>query len=184
MAQNVNDMNETEADEATQGGNIMERDAFLEVLGNVTNRKSKIAKLTGDVSALLNKAENNHNMDKKAFAVVQWARRQEPTRVAAFLRHFDVYRDYADLDAMGGDLFEGVTAGPAKAAGKANGKGAPKEAAPAKLPKAARKPKAGPKPGKAGGRKKKAPEGEPVSAAEAVAQAWGLNDQTETHGAA
>lgn len=181
MARNVN---ETEADEATQGGNIMERDAFLDVLANVSTAKGKIAKLTGNVSALLNKVENDHNMDKKAFAVVQWARRQEPTRVNAFLRHFDAYREYADLDQMAGsDMFAGATRGPEKAASASNGNGGPKEAAPAKPPKGARKPKGGPKPGKAGS-KKKAPEPETVSAAEATAQGWGLSNETETHGAA
>ncbi len=184
MARNVN---ETEADEATQGGNIMERDAFLDVLATVSTQKGKIAKLTGNVSALLNKAENDHNMDKKAFAVIQWARRQEPTRVNAFLRHFDAYRKYADLDAMAGaDMFVGSTkGGPEKATRKGNGLGLGIEAAPAKQPKGARKPKDAPKTGKRRGRPpKNAPPSEPVSVAEAAAKAWGLSDATETHGAA
>lgn len=181
MARNVN---ETEADEATQGGNIMERDDFLDVLAKLRARKAKIAKETGEVSALLNRAENDKNLDKKAMAIMHWARNQEPSRLNTFLQHFDAYRQHADLDAMAGsDMFDGATAGPAKAAGKASGNGATKVAAPAKPPKAARKPKAGPKPGKAGGRKKKG-EGESVSAAEAAASIWGLNKETETAGAA
>lgn len=180
MARNVN---EIEADEATQGGNIMERDAFLDVLASVSSMKGKISKLTGNVSALLNKAENDHNMDKKAFSIVQWARRQEPTRVNAFLRHFDAYREYADLDAMAGaDMFEGATNGAGKATGSIDFRKGERQSAPAKPPKGARKPKAGPKPGKAGRKPKNAPE--PVSAAEAAAQAWGLGAETETHGAA
>lgn len=187
MARNVNDMNETEADEATQGGNIMERDAFLDVLSTVSAAKGKISKLTGNVSALLNKAENDHNMDKKAFSIVQWARRQEPTRVNAFLRHFDAYRGYADLDAMAGsDLFEGATQAPEKATGSMDFRKGQREPKAAKPPKAAKKAKKVSKTGKPLGRspKPKTAEPEPVSAAEAAGTAWGLNDQSETAGAA
>lgn len=107
MARNVN---ETEADEEGQGGNIMERDTFLGILADVSKDKGKVSKLTGDISAKLTRAENQYNLDKKAFSIIQWAKRQEPARLNTFLHHFDAYREYAELDATAGqDMFEGAT---------------------------------------------------------------------------
>ena len=165
MARNIN---EVEADEAEQGA-LPERDALLDVLKDVNSLKGKGKKLLGDISARLTKAESQHNLDKRAFAVASGCTRMEPTRLHSFLRHFDAYREMIGLDEMAGaDMFEGET----------------KTAAPKKAPKAAKAPK-GPKPGKGKrGRPKKPPAGESVSAADAAAQAWGLSDQTETAGAA
>lgn len=186
MARNVN---EIEADEAEQEGHIMERDAFLDVLGDVNSLKAKSKKISGDTSARLTKAETQYNLDKKAFAVVASCRRMEPTRLNAFLRHFDAYRDYAELDTMAGqDMFEGAPGGAGKTAGAENGEGATETA-----PKAAKsrgRPKGsknGPK-GK-GGRKKKVvpldqPEGDTnLSFGDAVRQpGMALNEASETAG--
>jgi hypothetical protein len=137
MARNVN---ETEADEATQGA-IIEQDNFLAVLHDVNSLKAKGKKILGDTSARLTKAETQYNLDKRAFSVIASCTRMESTRLNAFLRNFDAYREYAGLDDMAGaDMFEKPT--PRKA--KANG---PAAAAPSKKPR-------GRRPGK-GNRKKK-----------------------------
>ena len=186
MARNVNDMNETEANEREQQGGMPDRDEFLDVLGDVSKVKGKIAKMTGDVSARLTRAENDRNLDKKAFAVIHWATRQEPSRVGAFLRHFDAYRGYADLDNMAGsDLFEGATKAPEKTTGSVDFRKGQRKPKAAKPPKAAKKAKETPPSGKRRGRPPKAKgDPEPVSAAEAAAQAWGLEPGSETAGAA
>lgn len=182
MARNVN---EIEADEdGQQGGGMPDRDEFMDVLGIISGMKGKVSKLSGDISAKLTKAESDRNLDKKAFALVHWATRQEPARLGTFLRHFDAYREYADLDATAGsDLFEGATKRPEKAASERKGPGRPKKPKAAKPPKAAKKAKGT---GKPRGRppKAKEAEAEPVSAAEAAAELWGLNKETETAGAA
>lgn len=152
MARNVN---EIEADEEGQGGNIMERDTFLDVLSDISAAKGKVSKLTGDISARLTKAENNYNLDKKAFAIIHWAKQREPARLNTFLRHFDAYREYAELDATAGqDMFEGATGGAGKTAGSESGEGA------TEMPKATKAARGRPKGSKnapkgKGGRKKK-----------------------------
>src|SRR6266446_8619656 len=157
MARNVN---EIDADEAEQTLHVMESDTFLDILHDINALKAKGKKVLGDTSAKLSKAESDHNLDKRAFAVVAGCTRMEPTRLNAFLRHFDAYREYADLDTMAGqDMFEGAPKGAGKAAGKPNGGTGQKASKPEKPPKAARKAKETPKTGKRRGRPpKKAPE--------------------------
>ncbi len=174
-------MNEIEADEAEQTGHVMESDTFLSILQDVNSLKAKGKKVLGDVSAKLTKAENDHNLDKKAFAVVAGCTRMEPSRLNAFLRHLDAYREYADLDGMAGaDMFEGETK-PKKARGRpkkeavlvaTNGSG--------KKPQAPKKPGSGKPRGRPPGSKKKAPD--PETVAEAAAKAWGLSHESETAG--
>jgi hypothetical protein len=116
MARNVN---ETEADEATQGA-IIEQDNFLAVLHDVNSLKAKGKKIAGDTSARLTKAETQYNLDKRAFSVIASCTRMESTRLNAFLRNFDAYRQYAGLDDMAGtDMF--VEVPPPKARARTNG---------------------------------------------------------------
>lgn len=166
MARNVN---EIEADESEQDGHIMEQDTFLDVLQSVNALKSKGKKVLGDISAKLTKAEADHNLDKRAFAVISGCMRMEPTRLHAFLRHFDAYREYAGLDdAAGADMFEGKPKGKTAAANGANRNGG------------AKKPKA-PKPAKPASKKKKAPEVDATNLAAAMGDAI-LSHETETAG--
>ncbi len=179
MARNVN---EIEADEAGQRGHVMESDTFLSILQDVNALKAKGKKVLGDTSAKLAKAESDHNLDKKAFAVVASCTRMEPSRLNGFLRHLDAYREYADLDGMAGaDMFEGETK-PKKARGRpkkeavlvaTNGSGK-------KPDKAPKKPGSGKPRGRPPGSKKKAPEAD--TAVEAAAKAWGLSHESETAG--
>jgi hypothetical protein len=169
MARNVN---ETEADEREQGA-IIDQDAFLDVLAAYSKKKGEIAKKTGDCSAILNKAEADHNLDKKAMSVIHWATRQEPTRLNAFLRHFDAYRDYAGLDQMAGeDMFEGKTDGARKPKAEPVSKSQKAAKAAPKPPAATKKP----------GRPKKNKDPQPATLADAMAMA--LDGATETAGRA
>lgn len=112
---------ETERSSA-QGGSVISKSAFSDLLHDCAEMEGKGAKIRGDLGSILTKAEAEHNLDKKAFAVIRRCARMESARLNCFLRNFDQMRGYAKLDDLAGkDAFQGETGKNGKA--KKNGKG-------------------------------------------------------------
>lgn len=86
-------------------GELPDSSTVLDLLKDEGSISSKLARLRGEIGALVKNAETDHNVHRGAFKMTAKLKKMDASARAEFLRHFDHYRDAAELDEQA-DLFD------------------------------------------------------------------------------
>lgn len=96
MAENVN-----------ESGKLPNAQVLKTCMSRAGSIEASMTESRGELGAFVKKAEEEHNIHRKAFKLTRQLDRMDQSKLAEFLRHFDHYRDIVELDKKAGiDLFE------------------------------------------------------------------------------
>lgn len=93
-------------DAGDKSSKTISKSVFDTLVSRATAIRAEIQESTGELGSFVKNAEEKHGINRKAFALSVQLSRMEATKLADFLRSFDLYRGYAGLDKIAGkDLF-------------------------------------------------------------------------------
>lgn len=115
---------EQEAGEDT--GRIPSKDQFTKIMRKANGFAKQMDDVREEAGLFVENAEASVSLHRAAFKRVRALAKLAPDNLAAYLAHFDAYREHAELDRLAGeDLLEPKAA--AKARAKKAAEGTPKE---------------------------------------------------------
>lgn len=83
------------------------RDTFLSLMRRCKSPENKIAEYRGELGGIIADAVEHKNLHKKAFSWARQLQRMDGVKLGEFLFHFDLYREYLDVDkAAAADMLE------------------------------------------------------------------------------
>lgn len=82
----------------TSTSQAIARDTFLTLMRRCKSPENKIAEYRGELGGIIADAVEHKNLHKKAFSWARQLQRMEGVKLGEFLFHFDLYREYLEVD--------------------------------------------------------------------------------------